>query len=73
MSKRDLLQGKKTKLANKHRANKDLKAVDDTTRVMKQSFGGEKKYVRATFTLEQSDIKWLTQTVESIKGAVSGI
>jgi len=73
MSKRDLLQGKKTKLANKQRANKDLKAVDDTTRVMKQSFGAEKRYVRATFTLEESDIKWLTQTVESIKGAVSGI
>jgi len=57
MSKRDLLQGKKTKLADKQRGKKNLKNADDTARMMKQSFGAEKRYVRATFTLEESDIK----------------
>jgi len=67
MSKRDLLEGKKTKLADKQRGKKNLKNADDTARMMKQSFGAEKRYVRATFTLEESDIKWLTQTVREYK------
>lgn len=62
MSKRDIFEGKTTKLSNQ------TKGVDqDKINLLKDSFTTkEKAFKRATFTLTTSDIDWLSQTVQEL-------
>lgn len=60
MKKRALFEGKQTKLAKKE--------SHTTKEALKESLGLEgSKIVRATFTLPESDIQWLTETVRRYK------
>ncbi|MFC1889665.1 hypothetical protein ACFL4G_07910 [Thermodesulfobacteriota bacterium] len=64
MSKRSLFEGKSTKLSQRD----PTPSTEDTKKSIQRSFGtDDKKYVRATFTLEESDINWLTQAVREYK------
>lgn len=60
MSKRAQMEGKTTKLTQRS----PTPSSDDNRKSIQRSFGTEgKKFIRATFTLEESDINWLTNTV----------
>ena len=64
MNKRSLLEGKSTKLGQRGPSP----SSDETRESIQRSFGTEgKKFVRATFTLEESDVNWLTKTVREYK------
>lgn len=60
VKKKDLFEGKQTKLA--------VKASQTTREALKETLGLEEgNFIRATFTLPKSDLQWLTETVRKCK------